>query len=179
LNDEVPDISRVKVFDPLRQSFNPLKNITYKKARELADVLYTVYPQGENTLTVRNGRRELLQALLTAKRFDRIRGNEEVQGVVDDMLMSPVLKRVFCSRPNFTFTPRSLIAARLNRAELGNFDALVLGLVLIAQYEGQVIIPDFGFYGREAHAALVREGRLVAGVYSLNELAPKLRHSGS
>jgi len=31
-----------------------LRNIEHKKEREITDVLYAVYPQGENTLTVRN-----------------------------------------------------------------------------------------------------------------------------
>jgi hypothetical protein len=44
-------------FDPMRQSFNPLKEITYRKAREIADILYAVSPEGENALTVRNGER--------------------------------------------------------------------------------------------------------------------------
>ena len=50
--DDVPEVSRARVFDPLQHSFNPLKDITYRKAREIADILYTVSPQGENTLTV-------------------------------------------------------------------------------------------------------------------------------
>ena len=64
IDDEVPELPRARVFDPRFDSFNPLKNLDYKKALAIADVLYTVYPLGENTLTVRNGRRELLDALL-------------------------------------------------------------------------------------------------------------------
>ena len=55
IHDEVPKLPgwrRAKTFDPAKHSFNPLKGIDYKKARELADVLYTVNPQGENTLTL-------------------------------------------------------------------------------------------------------------------------------
>ena len=70
IDDEAPEIPRARIFDPRFDCFNPLQNLDYKKARAIADVLYTVYPQGENTLTVRNGRRELLDALLQAKRFD-------------------------------------------------------------------------------------------------------------
>jgi hypothetical protein len=182
IDDEVRDVPRSRVFDPKKHSFNPLKGIDYKKARELADVLYTVYPQGENTLTVRNGKRLLLAALLDADRFDRVRGlrvgkNEvdEVGGMTADLLASPILRRVLCSPTNFSFNPNSRIFARINRAELGEFDALVLGLLLMAQFKGQVIVPDLGFYGRDAHASLVREGRLIAGVNSLNEMPSKLR----
>jgi hypothetical protein len=42
--DDVPEISRARVFDPLKHSFNPLKDIRHRKAREIADILYTVSP---------------------------------------------------------------------------------------------------------------------------------------
>jgi hypothetical protein len=177
IDDEVREVPRARVFDPLKDCFNPLADISYKKAREIADVLYTISPQGENTLTVRNGKRALLNALLGAKRLDEVRGEEEVSGMVEDLLMSPVLKHVLCSPTNFSFNPRSTIFARLNRAELGEFDALVLGLFLMAHFKGQVVVPDFGFYGREGHVSLIREGRLIAGINSLGELSPKLRQA--
>lgn len=47
----------------------------------------------------------------------------------------------------------------------------------MAHYKGQMVVPDFGFYGREAHVSLIRETRLIAGVYTLQELSPKLRQS--
>jgi hypothetical protein len=98
--------------------------------------------------------------------------------MVADLLASPVLQRVFCEiEPVFSFNPRSRIQARINRAELGEFDALVLGLFLIGHYKGQVIVPDFGFYGRDAHASLIRENRLIAGVNTLAELPVKLRQN--
>jgi hypothetical protein len=85
---------------------------------------------------------------------------------------------VFCeTEPVFSFNPRSKIQARINRAELGEFDALVLGLFLIGHYKGQVVVPDFGFYGRDAHASLIREDRLIVGVNFLSELPPKLRNA--
>jgi hypothetical protein len=64
----------------------------------------------------------------------------------------------------------------LNRAELGEFDALVLGLLLIGHFKGQLVIPDFGFYGREAHVSLIKEDRLIAAVNFLGELSSKLRN---
>lgn len=177
IHDEVPDVSRARIFDPAKHSFNPLKNIDYRKARALADVLYTAFPQGENTLTVRNGKRALLKALLSATRLDKVEGDEEVTGMIADLLQSPVLKSVLCNPTNFSFSPNSYILARLNRAELGDFDALILGLFLIGHFKGQVVVPDFGFYGRDVHVSLVRENRLVAGVNFLGELSPKLRNS--
>jgi hypothetical protein len=183
IDDEVPDIPRARIFDHAKHSFNPLKDIDYKKAREIADILYTVSPQGESTLTVRNGKRSLLAMLLDgAKRLDKLgegsgAGAVEATETVNDVLVSPVLRRVLCNPTNFSFNPRSVILARVNRAELGDFDALVLGLLLMAHFEGQVVVPDFGFYGRELHVSLIRENRLIAGINTLAELTPKLRQS--
>ena len=107
IDDELPDHPG-RVFDPLRHSLNPLKDIDERRARELADVLYTTTPQGENTLTVRNGRRALLKAFLSARRLDKIDGDEEVQGMISDLLISPVLKSVLCNPTNFSFNPNDL-----------------------------------------------------------------------
>jgi hypothetical protein len=147
IDDEVPQVPQSRIFDPKEHSFNPLKGLDYKKAREIAEVLYTVAPQGENTLTVRNGKRALLKALLAADQLDRVTGDDEVGGMIEDILVSPVLRHVFCSPKNeFTFNPKSKIFAKIDRAELGDFDALVLGLLLMAHFNGQVVVPDFGFY---------------------------------
>lgn len=179
IDDELPDLPRrARIFDPTIHSLNPLSRITYRAARELAEVLYTTTPQGENTLTVRNGKRALLPALLDGVRFDKIEDIEEVMAFKDDLLRSPVLRHVLCHPKNqFSFNPKSKIFARINRAELGEFDAMVLGLILINHYKGQLVIPDFGFYGRDAHASLVRTERLIAGVYHLAELPLSLRNA--
>jgi hypothetical protein len=177
IHDDIPDVPRARIFDPAVHSFNPLKDMDYKKARSIAEVLYTIAPQGENTLTVRNGKRALLRALMSADRLDRVQGDEEVSGMIQDLLQSPVLQSVFCRPANFRITPHSYILACINRAELGDFDAFVLGLFLIGHFKGQVVVPDFGFYGRDAHVSLIRENRLVAGVNSLGELPVKLRNA--
>jgi hypothetical protein len=77
----------------------------------------------------------------------------------------------------FKFDKDRVTAAVLNRKVIGERAALTIGLFLISHYPGQLVIPDFGFYGREAHASLVREKRLVAGVNTLQELTPKLRQT--
>ena len=96
---------------------------------------------------------------------------------MDDVLISPVLRRVLCNPTNFSFNPNSKILARIDRAELGDFDALVLGLLLMAHFKGQLVVPDFGFYGRDCHVSLIREGRLNAGCNFLGELPVKLRQA--
>jgi hypothetical protein len=97
--------------------------------------LYTLSPEGKNTLTVRNGRRALLKALPKGERLDQLyskkwegKPDEEVLGMIDELLFSRVMKGVLCGDPNFTFNPTSVILARLNRAELGEADALALCL---------------------------------------------------
>jgi hypothetical protein len=161
-------------------------HITYRNVREIADILYTVSPQGENTLTVRNGKRALLKMLLDGpERLDKLptdygkteTGPLEALATVDDILVSPVLRRVLCNPTNFSFNPNSKILARIDRAGLGDFDALVLGLLLMAHFKGQLVVPDFGFYGRDLHQAYIREGRLIAGVNFLRELPVKLRQA--
>jgi len=190
ISDEVPNVPRSRIFDPMEHCFDPLKDLDYRKAREIAEILYTIAPQGENTLTVRNGKRALLKLLLeNPARLDEIEmpvssGRNkaddaaiEAVSAIQDVLVSPVLRRVLCNPTNFSFNPRSTIFARISRAELGDFDALVLGLFLMAHFKGQLVIPDLGFYGREAHVKYIREGRLIAGVNTLSELPAKLRQS--
>lgn len=65
--------------------------------------------------------------------------------MIEDLLTSPVLRQVLCNATNFPFKRGSVILARLNRAELGDFDALVLGLFLMLYFKGQIVVPDFGF----------------------------------
>lgn len=60
---------------------------------------------------------------------------------------------------------------------MGEFDALVLGFFLIRHFEGQIVVPDFGFYGRDVHSSLIRQRRMIAGVNFLNELPLKLQRS--
>jgi len=97
--------------------------------------------------------------------------------MLDDLLTSPVLRKVFCDKPNFKFKSCGVNLVRLNRAELGEHDALVLGLCVMSLFKEQVVVDDFGFYGRDAHVSLIREGRLIAGVSTLAELSPKLRQN--
>ena len=190
IDDEIRDAPRARVFDPDEDCFNPMQGMDYRKARELSELLYAIYPQGDGTLTVRNGKRALLKGLLKAKRLDEVEGDSEVKAkrldevegdsevedMIGDLLMSPILRRVLCNPTDIiSLKPNATIMARLNRAELGDFDALVLGFFLMAQFKGQVVVPDFGFYGRNPHASLIRENRLIAGVNYLGELPDNLR----
>ena len=166
---------KAKLFDITKHSFNPLAAIDYKRARDFAAALYTASPEGENTLTVRNGKRAMARLLLTKpERLDKLPdpdndpGTIEATATIDDILLSPVLKRVLATHTNFAF--KGSVVVRLDRAAIGDFDAFVLASLLTGQHQGQIIIPDFGFYGREFHTSLIRQNRLIAGVHFLSEL---------
>jgi hypothetical protein len=171
------------VFDPLTDGFNPLKDIDYKRARDLAALLYAITPAGQDTLTARNGRRSLVKLLLEADRLDRLskHADQEAAAMIDDLLLSPVLRSVLCGDRQFNFSVgtnrRRSIIARLDRAVIGDFDALVLGSLLLGLYKGQVIVPDGGFYLKDMHISLLRQNRLILGGNFLDELPAKLKNA--
>lgn len=177
-DDFAAQFPKAQQFDLTTDSFNPLKGMNYKRARDFVSTLYSASPEGENTLTVRNGKRALMRLLMAGQaRLDRLKGHHDPEAVamIDDLLLSPVLKNVLCNPTNVSFK-KSLIV-RLDRAELGDFDAFVLGLIFIGHHKGQVIVPDFGFYGRDQHISLIRQGRLLAGVRFLSDLTVALRQT--
>lgn len=190
IDDEWPDYEPWHLkFDPRKHHFNPLLGIDMKRAKELARVLYSVAPEGSDTLTVRNGRRALARLLLTYKRLDRMErwlekkgqdeelspAHAEVLGMLSEIMFSDVLPQVLCSsRKEFSFNPNTVILARINRQELGDDDALALVFFLLNHYKGQVVVRDFGFYGRNEHIRLIREKRLVAQVDTLEGMPERL-----
>lgn len=169
-----------RTFDPTLHSFNPLRGMDYKRARDFATALYAA-TEGRDTLTVRNGKRALVRLLLAHTRLDTIHstdtdpGTLEALATIDDLLLSPVLRSVLCNPPNFRL--RGSVVVKLDRATLGDFDAFVLASLLIGQSKGHVIVPDFGFYACPLHLSLMRQGRLTAGVQYLTELEPRMRQA--
>ena len=204
IGDEIPDVGRARVFDIDTDCVNPLQAIhatrdpkeAYRKARQFAGIFYAASPEGSDTLTLRNGRRTLARLFLKSKmdRLDKVQGylwkkyeadeltpaEGEALGAVEDVLLSPVLKRILCNPTNFSLNPRSKILVRLNRTELSDFDARFLGLLFMAEFSGQLVLPNLGFYVRDFHIMLIEQKRLIAGVNSLKELehkAPELREA--
>jgi len=173
---------KTKAFDIAKHTFNPLRDADYKRLRDIVAAFYTVSPEGENTLTVRNGKRAFMKLLMQQPtRFDKLPrssdpATEEAIAMVDDALLSPVLKHVLCGRAYFKFEGSVVVV--LDRTEIADKpDALLLASLLIGQHQGQIIIPDFGFYGRPFHMSLIRQDRLLAGVNTLTELPPQLRQA--
>jgi len=178
-----PKTFRVTRLDLSTHSLNPLKDIDYRRARQFISVLDAVFPEGENTLTKKASNFVLLTALLShPTRLDRLiprphktdTGAQDAYQKVQTLLLSPVLKRFLCHSTNFPLD--GIILARLNRAELTDFDCFVIGNLLISTYQSPVVIPDFGFYACVFHTSLVRQNRLIAGINFLAEV-PKLRNS--
>lgn len=54
-------------FAPAVHAFNPLKDIDYRRATELVDVLKVAFPEGENTLTKASFEYQVLEALLDSR----------------------------------------------------------------------------------------------------------------
>src|SRR4051812_39692814 len=69
---------RAKLFDISHHSFNAVRGMDYKRARDFAQIVYTASPEGKDTLTVRNGKRALTKLLLSGPtRLDKIQSADE------------------------------------------------------------------------------------------------------
>ncbi len=168
---------RGRAFDYHKHRIDPLKDISYRTACEFVDVLNAVFPQGDSTLTKATATFQLLEALLSKPRslatlITDSKDTRYAYQMVQRVLLSPVLKSVLERPPNFSM--QGSIIAKLDRAELGDFDAFVIGNLLISQFQGAICVPDFGFYAHKGHSALIRQNRLIAGVTSFEEV-PELR----
>lgn len=175
----LPPQRKITIFDVTKHSFNPLKGIDYLRARNFITLLDAVFPEGKDTLTKKISNFQILSALLSKpKSLDGlIRNTKDTADAyqkIQTLLLSPVLERVLNNPTNFSF--KGTILARLNRAELGDFDCFVLGNLLIGQYKGHVCVPDFGFYGTPSHLSLMRQDRLIAGLNFLEEVPTGLRN---
>ena len=174
---QLPPRRKAVHFDVSKHSFNPMKDMTYFRAREFISIFNSVFPEGESTLTKRSSNYILLNALLERPKSlsgliepdPKSSAHTDAFQKVETLLVSPILASVLCKPANFSFN--GTILARLDRAALGDFDCFVIANFLISNYKGHVIIPDFGFYGHRGHMSLIRQGRLTAGVNYLEESA--------
>jgi len=167
------------IYNPRRHNFTIARD--YKSVRDFANILYGS-GHGEHTLTVRNGRRTLAKLLKdNTTPLHKIDGDRkdpaiaEALGMLDELWLSPVLKRVLTHKPNFDF--EGSVIARIDRAELGDFDAFVLGTLLIGQHQGHIVVPEGGFYLRPLHTSLIRQNRLTVALRYLDELPLSLRQA--
>ncbi len=173
ISDDPRPIKGAKICSPT-DGLNPLP-LEYREAREF---VAAAYPD-KDLMTYRNGRRALTRLVMNADRLDRLHytrkdDDQEAKGVVEDILLSPMLRAAFRKPlPRWVLSGGTTLV-RINRQEIGDDDAKIAANVLMSQFKGQVVIQYFGFYAREHHAALIREERLIAGVNTLSELPDKL-----
>jgi hypothetical protein len=181
---------KAHLFDPLQHHFNPLSALNYRAICDVIDVLLTAFPAGQSTLTKEGVPEVLFEEF--ARKPKTLAGmfqdtSEDpsylsAKRMTSRILRSPVLERVFTGSPQFNlstsekkWSERSVIA-RIDRKELGDFDALVLGLFFIAQSKGQLLVPEGGFYLRPLHLSLMSDSRLAVGLRTFAEIEdPKLR----
>jgi hypothetical protein len=111
-------------------------------------------PRSQDTLTKEEAEYILLEALLSAPHSletlieeskDPMR--EKARRMVGRLLLSPVLRDVFCKPKNFSFKKGTMVLVRLNRGEFAEFDCLALGLSLIAQFKDRLLSRISGSTG--------------------------------
>jgi hypothetical protein len=147
--------------------------VQYREAREFAAAAYP----DKDLMTYLNGRRALTRLVMNADRLGRLKyrrtdDDQEARGVI---LLSRSWGKLYESRSLGGSCPAVRSLHELSRREIGDDDARIIANILISQIKGQVVIEDFGFYARRHHAALIREERLIAGVYTLSEFDNELR----
>lgn len=180
LHDEVPRIPRARYFDYRKHSFNLLHDLDYRTICDIEDTFRALYVVTDGTLTEDTGLACIAEylgkhptswdTLIPPPDKKSLPGEVWAYSKVQRLMRSPVLRQVLTGKPNFTFDPDRQTFVRINRAELGDPDARALVYFLIALWPGTVIIPDFGFYGRDMHLRLIRKDRLRAGVRSLRRI---------
>ena len=172
---------RAALFDPQRHSLDLYTGMDHRRAKAIAYAIYSADPEaGKSTLTIKYGRRKLARMIHEGQTLLTLHGDRKDPYVtdaiktVDDVLLSPVLRNVLCGAPNFEFG-RASIAAQLDRSKLGDDDALIIALILMALYPGHIILSDAGFYLRPMHSSLLRQERLTARLNTLGQVPGRLR----
>ncbi|WP_429038041.1 hypothetical protein [Bradyrhizobium elkanii] len=181
--DAKPEGIAGQVFDPDRHAINPLAGMNYQRACDFVDMINAAFPAGESTLTRENAAFELLEALLkkpatlsTVMPWSDDGPRKAARQKLERMMMSPVLEKVF-SGSSF-LRPDGDVIAVLDRKNLRDFDAFILGHLLISKYETyQIVVDDFTFYGRPHLSYLWREERLICRVGALDDLPREMRQA--
>lgn len=91
---QLPERKAVTVFDPAHHAFNPLKDMTYLRARAFVDLINAAFPEGESTLTRRISSFHILTALLSgAQRLDTLipdtKDTRDAYQKIQALLLSP------------------------------------------------------------------------------------------
>jgi len=170
----IPERRKVVRLDLNEHHFNPLQNTDYRKTRAFVDIIDATFPRGNGTLTkdtglsfIRRARGKYLHKLIPVPSKTATPGHIWAYDKIDEIVSSPVLHSFLCKPTNFALD--GIVLAKLDRKILTDFEAYLIGNFLISNYQGHVVIPDYGFYTAPFHASLIRQGRLSAGVNSIAE----------
>ncbi len=186
ISDHLPEVFSAQEFDPNVHKLNPLRDKSYRTKSDFVSVIDGIFTRGENTLTKDMGLEFIwdrldestsLEGLIPLPQKDASNGHLWAYSRINRILRSPLLKRVLCSDNVFKFKMGVKIHARISPHAITEFDALVLGRLLMMLYGGQVVVKDMEFLGHDSHAALIREERLIAGVRVLANVPERLRRS--
>jgi hypothetical protein len=173
ITDEPAIESGAKLYDPAEHGLNPLP-MKYRESREFAAAAYP----DKDLMAYRNGRRALTRLIMNADRLDACITSAAMSTRKRKASWKILCSRRYCGECCASrFRAGSMPEARLLRArkEIGDDDAKIIANIRVSQFKGQIVVEDFGFYAREHHSALIRQERLIAGVYTLSELPEKLR----
>jgi hypothetical protein len=97
---------------------------------------------------------------------------------IGTLLMSPTIRNIIGQvRSTFSLTKGNIVIANLDRADIGDLTARLLGGLLIARSAGHVYINDFAFFASEHFASLLSQERFSISLSFLDELPPKLQQS--
>ena len=177
-----PKRRKITTLDFTHHCFNPFAR-DYVRARQIVEILGEAWGAGGTTLTKETGLTFILERLRTkpsrlaklipAPDKNSTTGHVWAHDKVKEILLSPVLYRVFNNQPNFDFD--GILIARLDRT-LARFDRFLLANLLMAEYQAHIVIPDFGFYACAFHIDML--DRMTIGLNSLDEprITPEIRH---
>jgi hypothetical protein len=89
---------------------------------------------------------------------------------IGTLLMSPTIRNIVGQkRSTFSLAQGQIIIADLDRAELGDLTARLLGGLLTARSSGQVYINDLGFFASDYLASLLSQNRFAVALSFLAE----------
>jgi hypothetical protein len=97
---------------------------------------------------------------------------------IGTLLMSPAIRNIVGQvRSTFSWTKKPIIIANLDRSEIGDLTARLVGGLLIARSAGHVYVNDFPFFASDHFVSLFPQERFSVSLSYLDEVSTKLQQS--
>jgi hypothetical protein len=97
---------------------------------------------------------------------------------IGTLLMSPAIRNIVGQRHStFSLARKNIVIANLDRSQIGDLTARLLGGLLIARSAGPVYINDFPFFASEHFTSLFPQERFSVSLSFLDEVSPKLQQA--